>query len=323
MGLGRRDRAVLAALSLAVLALVAAVGWRERAPDARPEPRLGVFLGSDARGVARVPAFQAWLGGAPVTVGRTYLAGNSWRDIETDGWAIDPWARWKTAARGRLLVVNVPLLQPNEPALDDATVRRMLHAGASGAYDRYFAALGEHLVRAGAADAILDLGWEMNGITYSSRCRPDPDAWKGHYRRVVSVLRGVPGQAFRFEFTPDRGRNAIGWTSCYPGDDVVDIIGMHTYDQPPGNTFQDYATQPFGLDAVADFAAAHGKQLAIPEWGLAAHGDNARYVVELHAWLGRHYVLYHSVSDYCPHGVWRCGTNPRAGETYRSLFGHQ
>lgn len=322
MALHRRNRAVLVALSLTVLALAAAAGWRDPTPDTRDGPALGAFLGSDATGVARVPGFQAWLGGAPMTVGRTYVAGNSWRDIEAGGWAIDPWARWKNEAPGRLLVINVPLLEPNEPALDDETVHQMLHAGASGAFDRYFSALGRHLVRVGVADAILDLGWEMNGITYSSRCHPDPQTWKAHYRQVVSVLRAVPGQAFRFAFTPDRGPNAIGWTSCYPGDDVVDVVGMHTYDQPPGVTFQDYATQPFGLNAMADFAAAHGKRLAIPEWGLADHGDNARYVVELHGWMDRHGVLYHSVSDYCPHGVWRCGTNPQAADAYRSLFGH-
>lgn len=320
-GLDGRGRAVAVAVSIAIVALVGVVGWREQAADSRHEPLLGVFLGSDSDGVARVPDFERWLG-ARVTVGRTYLGGRSWNDIDDGDSIIDPWAQWKNAAPRRLLVINVPLLQPNEPAPDDTTVHEMLHAGASGAFDHHFRALGEHLVRVGAPDVVLDLGWEMNGLTYTSRCQPDPQTWIAHYRRVVSVLRAVPGQAFRFEFTPDRGQNAIPWTSCYPGDDVVDIIGMHTYDQPPGQTFQEYATQPLGLDAAADFARAHHKRLAIPEWGLRDHPDNAEYVTALARWMRANDVLYHSISDYCPHGVWRCGANPNASTAYRSLFGH-
>jgi hypothetical protein len=321
-GLGRRYRAVAVAVSVAILALIGVVGWRERAADRPQEPLLGAYLGSGADGVERVSSFERWLG-APVTVGRTYLGGQSWHDIAAGGWAIDPWAQWKNRQPGRLLVINVPLLQPNEPPLDDATVHEMLHAGASGAFDPHFRALGEHLVRVGAQDVILDLGWEMNGISYSSRCHPAPATWTAHYRRVVSVLRAVPGQAFRFEFTPDRGQNAIDWTFCYPGDDVVDIIGMHTYDQPPGQTFQEYATQPLGLDAAAEFARARHKRLAIPEWGLRDHPDNAEYVTGMFDWTRANDVLYHSISDYCPHGIWRCGANPNASTAYRSLFGHQ
>jgi hypothetical protein len=131
----------------------------------------------------------------------------------------------------------------------------------------------------------------------------------------------VPGQRFRFDFTPVRGPNAIPWTTCYPGDDVVDIIGMDSYDQRPGRTFNDFVTQPYGLQTQADFAMAHGKPLSYPEWGLYDFGDDPAYVCDMFSWITTHNVAYHSVSDYCPHGVWRCSLNPQSSRAYRQTFG--
>ncbi|CAM5631401.1 hypothetical protein SBADM41S_05025 [Streptomyces badius] len=111
-------------------------------------------------------------------------------------------------------------------------MRRELRRGADGAYDRHFRTLGRRLVGLGLSDTVLVIGWEMNGITYQHRCGPDPDAWKQYWKRVVQAMRAVPGQRFRFEFTPNRGRDAIPWTRCYPGDAYVDVIGMDAYGAP-------------------------------------------------------------------------------------------
>ncbi|NED56407.1 hypothetical protein G3I24_36680, partial [Micromonospora aurantiaca] len=92
--------------------------------------------------------------------------------------------------------------------------------------------------------AVIVLGWEMNGDTYGGRCAPNPRAWKVYWRRIVATMRSVPGAHFRFDFAPTRGRDAVPWTECYPGDDVVDIIGSDTYDQPPGKSFDDYVNEP-------------------------------------------------------------------------------
>ncbi|MCZ9344213.1 hypothetical protein NGM37_41365, partial [Streptomyces sp. TRM76130] len=106
------------------------------------------------------------------------------------------------------------------------------------------------------------LGWEMNGITYTHRCGPDPEAWKAYWNRIVTTMRAVPGQRFRFDFTPSRGRDAVPWTECYPGDDTVDVIGMDAYDQPRGMPFEEQVTEPYGLRAHVDFAKAHGKPVS-------------------------------------------------------------
>jgi hypothetical protein len=282
----------------------------------------GAFLDSDETGVRRIAEFGRWRGSAAPRVGHTYLPGESWSDIEGPGWIIDPWAKWHVSKPGSLLVLNVPMLTPNEARLSDEQVARLLRRGIGGEFDKHFQTLAERLIGSGASKTILVLGWEMNGVTYVSRCRPDREAWKQYWRRIVSVIRDVPGGAFRFEFTPSRGVDAIPWTECYPGDDVVDIIGMNTYDQPPGASFGEYVSQPYGLQDHIEFAAHRHKPISYSEWGLSRHGDNPDFIQGMHNWFTAHPVVYETVTDYCPHGVWECADrHPESAARYRNLFG--
>ncbi|HEX2316746.1 MAG TPA: glycosyl hydrolase [Thermomonospora sp.] len=288
-----------------------------RADDGVP---LGAFLGSGAEGVARVAGFASWLG-RPVTVGHTYLPGETWEGVEGPPEIVGPWAAWRAADPRRMLVVNVPMFAANEAGLPDEGVAVLLWTAARGAFDRHFDRLARRLVEAGAPDAVIVPGWEMNGITYTHRCGPDPAAWKAYWRRIVTTMRAVPGARFRFDFAPSRGRDAIPWTACYPGDDVVDIIGSDSYDQPAGMSFAEFVDEPYGLAHHADFAHAHGKPLSFPEWGLFRNGDNPEYVRGMIEWFESHDVAYQTISDYCPHGVWRCAGNPRSSEVYRRMLG--
>ncbi|MEU6478865.1 glycosyl hydrolase [Streptomyces sp. NPDC047017] len=285
-------------------------------------PAFGAFLESDGRGVARMAQLSTWLGGAELRVGHTYLPGGSWRDIEGDPGFLDVWARWRQAAPDRMLVLNVPLQERNEDHLSDNAVRLLLRRGAAGEFDGHFRALARRLVGLRVPDTVIVLGWEMNGTTYTHRCGPDPEAWRAYWRRIVTAMRSVPGQRFRFDFAPSRGRDAVPWPQCYPGDDVVDIVGMDSYDQPAGLTFDQQVKEPYGLQAHVDFAKAHGKPVSYPEWGLFRNGDNAEYMRRMLAWIDEHKPLYNTLTDYCPHGVWQCAANPAAARVYRSvLFG--
>ncbi|MFI8216236.1 glycoside hydrolase family 26 protein [Streptomyces sp. NPDC085932] len=289
---------------------------------ARPAPAFGAYLDYGPRGVARMAQLSAWLGGAKLRVGHTYLPGDRWSNIEGRPGFLDVWANWRREQADRLLVLNVPMLERNEEGVPDHEVRRLLHEGAAGRYDHHFRRLAERLVELGVPDTVLVLGWEMNGITYTHRCGPDPEAWKQYWNRIVTTMRAVPGQKFRFDFTPSRGRDAVPWTQCYPGDDTVDIIGMDAYDQPRGMSFDEQVKEPYGLQQHVEFAKAHGKAISFPEWGLFRNGDNADYMKRMLAWMDEHKPLYQTLTDYCPHGVWQCDDNPRASEVYRSfLFG--
>jgi hypothetical protein len=232
------------------------------------------------------------------------------------------WADWRRAEEDRLFVLNVPMLERNEEGLSDRQVQVQLRRGAAGLYDHHFRALAERLVELKIPDTVIVLGWEMNGITYTHRCGPDPESWKKYWNRIVTTMRAVPGQKFTFDWTPNRGRDAIPWTQCYPGDDTVDIIGMDSYDQPRGITFDEQVKEPYGLQAHVDFAKAHKKPISYAEWGLFRNGDNPEYMRRMLAWMDEHKPVYNTLTDYCPHGVWQCASNPKAAQVYRSmLFG--
>jgi hypothetical protein len=289
-------------------------------PPSAERPAFGAFLGSDASGIARMRELSRWLGGADLRVGHTYLPGNRWSDIEGALGFLDAWARWRDERADRMLVLNVPLQERNEAGVSDAEVRQLLRRGAAGEFDHHFRALAERLVRLKVPDTVLVLGWEMNGVTYTHRCGPDPESWKRYWRRIVATMRAVPGQRFRFDFAPSRGRDAVPWTQCYPGDDAVDIIGMDSYDQPAGLSFDQQVTEPYGLQAHVDFARAHRKPISYPEWGLFRNGDNPQYMGRMLAWMDAHHPLYNTLTDYCPHGVWQCDANPKSSRVYRAFL---
>ncbi|MEI7031153.1 glycoside hydrolase family 26 protein [Streptomyces pratensis] len=280
----------------------------------------GAYLDFGPAGVSRMDDLSRWLGGAELRVGHTYLPGDLWVNIEGSPDFLDAWADWRRGDADRMFVLNVPMLERNEERVPDDEVRALLRAGAAGDHDRHFTRLAERLVRLGVPDTVIVLGWEMNGTTYTHRCGPDPEAWKAYWERIVTAMRAVPGQRFRFDFTPSRGRDAVPWTECYPGDDVVDIIGMDSYDQPPGESFDDQVRGPYGLQRHVDFAAERGKPISYPEWGLFRNGDNPVYMRRMLEWIDRHEPLYQTVTDYCPHGVWQCGDNPRSSEVFRTML---
>ncbi|MEU9183270.1 glycosyl hydrolase [Streptomyces sp. NPDC048484] len=290
-------------------------------PPEKPEnPAFGAYLDYGPRGVARIAELSRWLDGADLRVAHTYLPGDLWSNIEGLPGFLDAWADWRREEADRLFVLNVPMLERNEEHVSDREVRGLLRRGAAGAFDQHFRKLAERLVELRVPDTVIVLGWEMNGITYTHRCGPDPEAWKKYWNRIVTAMRAVPGQKFRFDFTPNRGRDAIPWTQCYPGDETVDVIGMDSYDQPRGQSFDEAVSEPYGLQAHVDFAKAHGKPISYPEWGLFRNGDNATYMKRMLAWLDEHKPLYNTLTDYCPHGVWQCDDNPEASEIYRSVL---
>ncbi|MEW1547832.1 glycoside hydrolase family 26 protein [Streptomyces tsukubensis] len=277
---------------------------------------VGAYVDYGKAGPRRIAELSRWLG-------HTYLPGDSRAGIEGRVDFLADWARWRQARDDRMFVLNVPVLERNEARVPDFQVRELLRAGARGQYDEHFRALAGRLVELGVPDTVLVLGWEMNGTTYTHRSGPDPAAWKAYWRRIVTAMRSVDGQSFRFDFAPNRGKDAVPWTACYPGDDVVDVIGMDSYDQAPGRTFEEQAEAPWGLRAQVAFAGEHGKQISCPEWGLFRNGDNSEYMRGMLDWIEEHRPLYQTITDYCPHGVWQCDDNPESSSVFRTRLFNQ
>ena len=77
---------------------------------------------------------------------------------------------------------------------------------------------------------------------------------------------------------------ALSLAAMYPGDDVVDVIGVHYYDSGPEKNTQalwdkyyglSFNGWPWGLGAWLQFAKSHGKKLGVGEWGLWDRGQGA------------------------------------------------
>ncbi|MFD7338161.1 glycoside hydrolase family 26 protein [Streptomyces violascens] len=313
-------KAALCALVLLLSVLVPLASESLRQGPLPPASRTaaGVFTGSDATGIGRLAAVEKWRGRGLLLAGHTYLPGGTWRDIEGPPELLAPWARWRHQRVDRVFVLNVPMLDHSEEGLSDEQVRALLGQGARGAFDDHFRRLAQRLVDLQLTDTIVVLGWEMNGVTYTHRCAPDPGAWQTYWRRIVTAMRTVAGRRFRFDFAPSRGRDAVPWTDCYPGDAYVDIIGMDSYDQPEGLTFRGQVDEPYGLRAQVRFAARHHKPVSYPEWGLFRNGDDADYMREMARWFRTYRPVYQTLTDYCPHGVWECAAHPEAARAYRA-----
>ncbi|MFI8436160.1 glycoside hydrolase family 26 protein [Streptomyces sp. NPDC079020] len=328
-----KRRLISACVAAAVLSVLAGGGIAGQVPPdpdtvdgAAPGPAgtartaHGAYLDYGPAGVRRMAGLSRWLGGTELRAGHSYLPGDLWVNIEGRPEFLRSWAAWRQAQDDRMFVLNTPMLERNEDRVPDSEVRTILRSGADGDYDGHFRKLAERLVSLGIPDTVIVLGWEMNGTTYTHRCAPDPPAWKAYWRSIVTAMREVPGQRFRFDFAPSRGQDAVPWTDCYPGDDVVDIIGMDSYDQPPGESFDEQVNTPYGLRKHVDFAAEHDKPISYPEWGLFRNGDNPEYMRRMLTWIDEHDPVYQTVTDYCPHGVWQCAGNPESTRVYRSML---
>jgi len=278
---------------------------------------LGVFAG----GPNGVRDFERWLG-RPVNVVTAYLDRTSWATML--GSVDTTLPRWD-GHRVRL-TLGVPLLPRR-----GATLAR----GAAGAYDDHFRAIAARVVAAGRPDAVIRLGWEFDGHWYPWSGWRDPDAFVAFWRRVVEVMRSVPGQRFLFDWNSAADRTDP--TPLYPGDDVVDVIGIDVYDETYGRAlidaevrWRDLVERPGGLGWLVAFAAEHGKPISVPEWGLSSRHvdgsdpDNPRFVEGMHRFVTEHDVLYHAYFDHTDDDeTWslRSGAFPRAAEAYRALFG--
>ncbi len=188
-----------------------------------------------------------------------------------------------------------------------------LAEGATGAYNQYFTILAQTLVKDGAANAILRLGWEFNGTWYPWSVANNTDAqnFAAFWRQIVNTMRAVPGQQFKFLWNPNGGGSS-SWNLelAYPGSAYVDYIGTDVYDEYWGSPFTPQAswnsalTQTWGLNWLATFAAAEGRPIAIPEWSVDFRddgfglGDDPNFINQFSSWIAAHNVAFTCIFSY-------------------------
>ena len=214
---------------------------------------------------------------------------------------------WLRAAPDREVVISQPMVPEDAPP-------GWRQLGAEGAYDKYATALAHNLVAEGLGNSVIRLGWEANDDADPESALGSTPAdyanWAAYWARIVTSMRAVPGAHFLFDWTINQYWRPVPLDDWYPGNNVVDIIGIDAYDNgvyqaglTPAERWQVLSSETDGIDAVASFAAAHDKPLSIPEWGLApagqqgGGGDDPAYIQGLAAVIADNDVAYDSYFD--------------------------
>jgi beta-mannanase len=107
----------------------------------------------------------------------------------------------------------------------------------------------------------------------------------------------------------------------YPGDDVVDVVGVDCYDDNSG--IDHLINGEYGMNQWAQFAAAHGKPIALPEWGLMSGGDNPDYIQGMYDFMVSHNTFleaYWDSDDGSTQSQITTGEAPNAGARFLQTF---
>ena len=293
-----------------------------QATPAIGKPLFGVFTGgANPKGLA---SFEHWAGRqADFVVDFDSMIGYTTSDniVGSAGWTL---GTWRSQASHKVNVLySIPLSTQQD---------RSLSAVASGRYDAQYRKLASKLADS-FPQAIVRIGWEFNGDWY-------PWAAKGRTADYVAAFRHVAGlfkaasPAFRIDWCPTSGYQQFPAEQSYPGDDVVDEIGMDVYDadwtgknQDPVARWKKLVGEDHGLEWHARFSAKHGKPMSYPEWasGGVRTGDNPYFIQQMKQWFDSHNVALQAYwdSDSAYTGRLSAGKKPNAAAMYIQVFGQQ
>ena len=205
-----------------------------------------------------------------------------------DSWVLlgNTWYLDAHAAFPGKLVITYPMLPDNEGDLASA---------ATGAYDQHWRDIAQAVLNRNRGDSVIRLAWEFN-LPGRSVCSSDAvETWKIAWRNARNAMHAVAPD-LKFDWNVNAGLSQGGAPAsaqdCYPGDDVVDIVGVDSYDWYPRVTDEaSWATHVGlvnGLDEMLAFAVAHGKWLSLPEWGVYPGspdgGDDPLYIEKRYQW---------------------------------------
>lgn len=304
-----------------------------RTVSATPAP-IGVFPGGiEGRSIE---TFEKTLG-RPLDYAHDYINKGSWSSMATtSSWLAQ---RWTAAGFAGRTVFTLPMLPDR-----GGTMKQ----GARGRYNGHFRRIARRLVARGQGSSVVRIAPEFNGtwFRWTIHGKGNSTRYKSYWREIVKTMRSVPGAHFRFDWAPNGGSSWVNGgkrrlraATAYPGDAYVDYIGLDIYDQSwarhnasPTKRWREYLTQTDGLAWHARFAAAHGKPMTFPEWGLVKRhdglggGDNPYFIEQMHNWIQTHPVAYHLYFEsHDPSGDYRVfgGTFPRAADTFVRYFGAQ
>jgi hypothetical protein len=302
----RPVRTLACAAAVLGLGLIGEVGTASAAATGTPSKTDCVYT---AHKISILNQFQHLMG-RPINCALVYNdAAPTWAGWEKpwfDDYVNEPdldWSQWAAAPGTKRRLIITQNLFPSSVNHDD-----WLHQGAAGDYTSHAKTLARNLVAAGLGNSIIRLGHEANGTWYPDSLgstRAQWALWDQFWRKTVLAMKSVPGAHFLFDWCIAALWRPIPLKYIYPGNDVVNIIGVDAYDTGNiGNTaaarWNDTYTAPDGIRDVLNFARAHGKPISIPEWGVSPRsqakgfGDDPTFVNGIASVVRNNRVAYQS-----------------------------
>ncbi len=275
----------------------------------------GVYLPSSTPAIA--DGFAAWRG-HPVDVTTVWANRATWSDITNPAFM---YQRWTGAPE--TVAFGVAMLPEGVPGVS-------LQAGANGDYNAYWQQFGANIAAyPSLARSVIRLGWEFNGNWYIWKAT-DPVAFAAYWQQVVTTVRAsAPDLQWCWNVNRGISSGLADPTQAYPGDVYVDSVGVDSYDMwPPVTSPANWNSQLNATQALnywLNFAKAHGKTLAVPEWGnittqgVNSGGDNAVYVNDMLSFFKANaaYIAWESVfqgpstgGNYGTNGVYGGASSP-------------
>lgn len=277
-------------------------------------PLVGVFVGNDPAALAR---HEAWLGRDAEAV-LAYTGERDWNDMNP-GWIMSQFP-------DHTLLFSIPLF-PRTSSLAEV---------ANGAGNAHFRNIAETIMaNADQVDApdgsiYVRTGWEMGGewFPWGQQGNDRPDLFIQAFQNFSEAFQGVSDRfKIVWDVTPDRGDTS----KFYPGDEYVDVVSQDFYWNPqwqgtdPVQAWENLRDSPYGPAWIQDFAAAHGKQTAVSEWGVPSGYDATAWIEAVADWFEdpAHNMAYQTVwdsnTDYG--GMLSDGSNAATGAAYKDAFG--
>ena len=239
------------------------------AKPAAAAPLSFVYKGAGCTGKAAVAQYETVLGHKVDGVSDFLDWTSSWSNmVAAANWSAGCWQ-----GSGYKLNLSVPLMVKQNDGSP-------LHELATGQFNTYFTQIAKTLVAHGYGNAYIRLGEEFNYQYYPWAAANSPALWIQGYRQAQAAMKAVPGANFRFVWNPALWYGQFSPDQAYPGDDVVDVMGVDVYNQSwnvnytnPASRWNDVTNLSWGLTQFIAFAKKHNKPYAFPEWGTGQRSD--------------------------------------------------
>lgn len=215
----------------------------------------------------------------------------------------------------------------------------------AGAKDEHIRAVARGLVASGAGDAVIRLGWEMNGKGFPWSLGNVPHLipqYRQCFMRMASIIRAEAPDML-IEWTPRKATDPrIRLEALYPGDEYVDVVGLLYYDWWPASPTdadwnrniveRDRHGGPKGLATWLEFARDRGKPLAVAEWGIGKHGtmnpfDNPLFIRNMFRFFQENAsdIAYEAYFNSLTHKIYSASgelvsTSANSGQMYLGLY---